>query len=69
MALQGRDLARSEFFEALGITDHTYNVQKHLHPLIEAGWVEMTVPDRPRSRNQRYRLTKSGQLELAARLA
>jgi predicted HTH transcriptional regulator len=68
-ALQGRGLSRSEFFEVLGLTSHTYNAQKHLHPLIDAGWVEMTIPDKPRSRNQRYRLTDKGQAELDTRLA
>ncbi len=31
-----------------------------LKPLIAAGWLEMTVPDKPRSRKQKYRLTADG---------
>ena len=32
----------------------------YLNPAIEAGLVEMTLPDRPTSRNQRYRRTPAG---------
>jgi len=31
-----------------------------LSPLLEAGLVEMTHPDKPRSSKQRYRLTERG---------
>jgi ATP-dependent DNA helicase RecG len=64
VVLQGEPNSRSELFTALGMTAHTYNVQKHLRPLIELGWVEMTIPETPRGRNQRYRLTESGRSQL-----
>ena len=32
----------------------------YLHPALAAGWVEMTLPDKPTSRLQRYRLTEAG---------
>jgi len=31
-----------------------------LRPLLEAGWLEMTIPDKPRSSRQRYRTTAAG---------
>lgn len=33
----------------------------YLHPALTAGLVEMTIPDKPNSRLQKYRLTKKGQ--------
>lgn len=35
-------------------------------PLLEAGLLEMTVPDKPRSLKQRYRTTEAGLAALSA---
>lgn len=32
----------------------------YLQPLLDAGWLEMTVPGKPRSSKQKYRLTEKG---------
>ncbi|MDR1934501.1 MAG: putative DNA binding domain-containing protein [Candidatus Accumulibacter sp.] len=37
-----------------------------LRPLLIAGWLEMTVPDKPTSNRQRYRTTGAGRAALAA---
>ncbi len=36
-----------------------------LKPLLEAGWLEMTIPDKPTSSKQKYRLTTRGRDLLA----
>ncbi len=41
-------------------TDRTKFRHQVLTPLLEAGLVEMTIPDKPRSSLQRYRLTEAG---------
>jgi ATP-dependent DNA helicase RecG len=44
----------------LGRTNRTKFRDQVLKPLIDAGLVEMAVPDRPRSSKQKYRLTQKG---------
>ena len=36
-----------------------------LKPLMESGWLEMTIPDKPTSSKQKYRLTVRGRNLLA----
>lgn len=48
------------FFNTLGYGSRTGNFKKALARLLEMGLVEMTLPDRPRSSKQKYRLTAKG---------
>lgn len=44
----------SQIMAKLGIKAKEALRKNYLHPAIELGLVQMTVPDKPRSRNQRY---------------
>lgn len=46
--------------EALGRQNRTKFRDGFVKPLIEAGLLELTIPDKPQSRLQRYRLTEEG---------
>ena len=51
---------------AAGHSSRTGHFKKWLNRLLRGGLLEMTVPDKPRSPAQRYRLTEKGQTVLAS---
>jgi len=50
----------TELINPTGRTDRTKFRDQVLWPLLAEGWLEMTIPDKPRSSNQRYRTTPAG---------
>ena len=50
--------------QALNLTHKGHFRRAYLQPALKSGLVEMTIPDKPTSRNQRYRLTPRGQKHL-----
>ena len=51
-------MTRQGLREALGLRNDKHFRKAYLLPALQAGLIEMTIPDKPRSRNQRYRLTR-----------
>ena len=62
-ALDG-DMSRLALQAALGLKHDEHFRKAHLQPALDAGLVEMTIPDKPTSRSQRYRITAAGRLAL-----
>jgi Fic family protein len=56
----------SELLTSAGRTNRTKFRDQFLHPLIEQGLLEMTIPDKPRSSKQRYRTTEKGKAVLGS---
>ncbi len=50
----------------IGIRHRPTFLKNYLNPLIEAEWLARTIPDKPQSRLQKYRLTGAGAVWLAA---
>ena len=50
---------------ALGLSDRKNFRELYLRPAIAAGYIEMTIPDKPQSSKQRYRLTRLGSTAVA----
>lgn len=55
-------LSLKELLDASGLRDRKSFADRWLAPALEAGFIEMTVPDKPNSRMQRYKITASGKL-------
>ena len=55
------EMGRAELQAALRLTHRPHFLASYLRPALEAGLVEMTLPDKPTSPNQRYRRTAAGE--------
>ena len=51
----------------LNLKDRKSFRERYLHPVLKAGFIAVTIPDKPRSRLQRCRLTAAGDPHVAAR--
>jgi len=54
------EMSRTELMNALGLKDRMHFAREYLLPALEAGFIEMTIPDKPKSPQQKYRLTQKG---------
>lgn len=52
--------SRVELQEMMGLSDVKNFRDNYLNPALESGFIEMTIPQKPNSRNQKYRLTSRG---------
>ena len=46
--------SREEMQEFLGVSSRAHFKKAYLRPLLESGQLQMTLPDKPQSRNQKY---------------
>jgi len=52
--------SRTELQKSLGLVDRKNFRINYLNPALEEGFVELTIPDKPKSSKQKYRLTEKG---------
>ena len=56
----------ADFMRTVGRTDRTKFRRQVLRPLLDEGWLEKTVRDKPNHPRQKYRITDRGRALLAA---
>lgn len=59
--------SRAELLAGIDLSDAYGNYKRHLLPLIEGGYLARTIPEKPNSQNQRYRITDAGREILAGK--
>lgn len=59
-----RESTLVELMADMGRTDRSKFRKNVLLPLIQDGLIELTIPDKPRSQHQRYRITPVGKKAL-----
>ena len=60
------DSSTPDLLRHLGLRNRKHLRERYLTPCLAGGWIAMTIPDKPRSRDQRYRLTAAGRDLLAS---
>lgn len=60
LAMLRGEMSRKGIQQQLGLTDEKHFREFYQQPAIAAGLMEMTIPDKPRSRLQKYRITPKG---------
>ena len=60
LSVMSGEMTRLEIREALSLKSWSNVKQRYLDPCRDQGWIEMTMPEKPRSPKQRFRLTPDG---------
>jgi len=67
-AAAGEPRSREALQAAVSMKHREHFRKAYIEPLVKAGWLECTVPTKPTSRLQRYRLTQKGRARLTGRV-
>lgn len=67
LSLEYQEKNISTLLAELGIAHRTRFRRTYIHPALEAGLIELTVPDKPSSSKQKYKITALGKTFLAKR--
>jgi len=52
--------SRMQILTKVGVSNQSSNYKRLVQPLLDAGYLELSIPDKPTSRFQRYQTTESG---------
>ncbi|MDF1615675.1 ATP-binding protein [Desulfurivibrio dismutans] len=68
LLLCDKPAGREELQVDLGIKDRKYFYETYLRPALKTGLLALTIPEKPRSKLQKYQLTEAGRQWLIARV-
>ena len=54
------EMKRQDIQRKLGLKDREYFRKNYINEALDAKVIKMTIPDKPNSKNQRYRITELG---------
>jgi predicted transcriptional regulator len=57
-------MSKTALLQAAGLANAYLNYKRHIVPLLDSGLLEPTIPNKPNSRLQQYRLTENGRKAL-----
>jgi len=60
LSILDKEMSRAEIMDALGLEDRKNFRTLYLNPAIESNLVELTIPEKPKSSKQKYRITNLG---------
>jgi len=66
LAVVDGEMKRADLQAALSLKHEDHFRAAYLRPALDRGWIEMTIPNKPNSRLQKYRLTAAGRKRLQA---
>jgi ATP-dependent DNA helicase RecG len=66
LAVIDGELTRRDIMDRLDLRDINHFREEYQQIAVSAGLIEMTIPDKPNSRLQKYRLTQKGKDVLRA---
>ena len=69
LAVMQGEMSRVEIMSALDLRDKKHFRQHYQQAALALGLIEMTVPDKPNSRLQKYRLSAAGKARLQEKTA
>jgi hypothetical protein len=55
-----RDISSLKLQNAIGVKDREYFYEAYLNPALQGGFIEYTIPEKPKSKLQQYQLTQLG---------
>ncbi|MCC6548770.1 MAG: hypothetical protein IT279_01745 [Ignavibacteriaceae bacterium] len=56
------EMSRPELQKLLGIKHRPHFMKIYINPALVSGYIELTIPEKPKSVKQKYRLTKKGEV-------